>query len=161
MRLDRPYLLLAIERRRCDHFAGNPALRERTKEGFVGCDHECTLYYKVLHVNRWGRRIRFRKILFLNRNQFSRAHARIAQRVKHGDSSTEQGAASAGGRSSGMAATASVERNHGFGISTIAMDTGDLFVLAQHEIATAAGIAHETVTAMPAPRPRAVRASTN
>ena len=52
VRLDRPYLLLAIERRRCDHFAGNPALRERTKEGFVGCDHECTLYYKVLHVNR-------------------------------------------------------------------------------------------------------------
>jgi hypothetical protein len=30
------------------------------------------------------------------------------------------------------------------------MDTGDLFVLAQHEIATAAGIAHQTVTAMPA-----------
>ncbi len=43
--------LIGIERRRGGHLEGNPTFGDWTKERLIGRDHECTLYYKVLHVN--------------------------------------------------------------------------------------------------------------
>jgi D-arabinose 1-dehydrogenase-like Zn-dependent alcohol dehydrogenase len=37
-----------------DHLGRNPALPDFGEKGFVGADHEVTLLYKVLHVNRDG-----------------------------------------------------------------------------------------------------------
>src|ERR1700688_2696358 len=51
MRFHRSAGRVDIERGCTGHLAGNPALPDGTEERFVGCDHECTLYNKLLHVN--------------------------------------------------------------------------------------------------------------
>src|ERR1039458_344822 len=49
--LDESTGLSVIENRCNGHLAGDPAFGDGVKEGLIGCDHGCTLSYKVLHVS--------------------------------------------------------------------------------------------------------------
>src|SRR5271166_5516739 len=51
VRLDGSGWFIEIESGSGGHLRGEPAFLYCVQEGFVGCDHGRTLYFKVLHVN--------------------------------------------------------------------------------------------------------------
>ena len=85
----------------------------------------------------------------LHGDQIAGARARVAQRVENRDAGAEQRRGFGGRKIVGHGRDRFGGRDHVFGITAIMADGGDFLVLAEHEIAAAAGFASEVMSAMP------------
>ena len=86
----------------------------------------------------------------LDGDEISAAGLGISKSVVHGDAGTEQRRGFVGGNVVGDKGNRLGGDDDVLGVSTIEMDTGDLFVLAMNEVAAAAGLAGEAMAAVPA-----------
>jgi hypothetical protein len=85
----------------------------------------------------------------LNRDQIAGMRARIAQRIENGDAGTEKRAGLGGVKVVWDGSDGFGGRNHVFRVTAIVADAGNLFELAIDEVAATAGIAGETMAAVP------------
>ena len=86
----------------------------------------------------------------LHCDQVAGACSGIAQSVVDGDSGAEQRSGFGGGQVVGHGGDGFGWEHHVFGVASIEADGGNFFELAEDEVAAAAGIAVEAVSAVPA-----------
>src|SRR5207302_2283492 len=85
----------------------------------------------------------------LNSYQVAPTRSRITQRVINSDACAKQRGSLVGGQVIGNGGHRLGRSHHVFGVTAIEAEAGDLAKLAKKEVATAAGIAFEAVSAMP------------
>ncbi len=85
----------------------------------------------------------------LHRHQVADAGSRIAKRIEHGDSGTEQRRSFVRRQVVRHRSHCLRRRHHIFSVASIETDGGYFFELAENEVATAARIALEAVSAVP------------
>src|SRR5579864_4623431 len=85
----------------------------------------------------------------LDGNQVAAAGSHIAQSVEYGDSGTQQRSGLVSGKIVGHRSDSLSTDDHIFGIAPVEVDGSNFFVLAQNEVAAAAGIALKAVAAVP------------
>jgi hypothetical protein len=85
----------------------------------------------------------------LNGDQIAGVRARITQRIENRDAGTKQRGGLGGVKVVGDGGDGLGGCKHVFLVTAIVADAGDFFVLAVNEVASAAGIAGETMAAVP------------
>jgi len=85
----------------------------------------------------------------LNRDQIASARTRVAKRIENRDAGAKQRRGLGGGDVIRDGGNRLGGRNHVLRVTAVVADAGNFLVLAENEIAAAAGIASETMTAVP------------